>query len=344
MPLRQRPRTLPATAAATTSAVTPNLFGSAFGMAGLALAWEAATPGLGLPRWPTDLLWLLAAGVYAGTLVAYVVDVVRRRRLRADLDSPVLGPFTSLAAIPAIMLGGALADHAETAGTAIALAAIAVTVGLGGWLTGGWILRPAELAQWHPGYFLPTVAGGLVASAVCAQLGMEPLGRLLLGYGVVCWLVLGSILLLRLFTQPALPSALLPTMAIEVAPPFVASNAWFALNGARSDAVALGLAGYGVLMALVQVRLVAAYRTAPFGPAFWSFSFSYAAVATTALTWLSLEAPSGQRLWQWLVLGVLTLGYVALATRTAVALRGGTYLPRVPAVPAPRSTAGAGRA
>jgi tellurite resistance protein len=36
---------------------------------------------------------------------------------------------------------------------------------LAGWFTGQWIYRPLELAKVHPGYFLPSVAGGFVASA-----------------------------------------------------------------------------------------------------------------------------------------------------------------------------------
>jgi hypothetical protein len=66
-------------------------------------------------------------------------------------------------------------------------------------------------------------------------------------------LVLRSILLLRLFTQPALPAAPLPTIAIELAPPVVAANAWFAMTGNRLDTLVMALAGYAVLMVMVQL-------------------------------------------------------------------------------------------
>ena len=45
--------------------------------------------------------------------------------------------------------------------------------------------------------------------------------------GMICWVVLGSIILNRLFFRPALPLALIPTLAIEVAPPVVAGNTYF---------------------------------------------------------------------------------------------------------------------
>lgn len=68
-------------------------------------------------------------------------------------------------------------------------------------------------------------------------------------------------------------------LAIEVAPPAVAGDAYFGLTGGRIDTLAYLLAGYTVLMVLVQLRLLPLYLRLPFTPVFWSFTFSYAAVA-----------------------------------------------------------------
>ena len=69
----------------------------------------------------------------------------------------------------------------------------------------------------------------------------------------------------------------------------MAGNAWFAINGVRVDDLALGLAGYAVLMVIVQLGLIPAYRTVPFGPGWWSFSFPYAATVGNAILWLAAE-------------------------------------------------------
>ena len=145
----------------------------------------------------------------------------------AVLD-PIFAPFTALIFIVPMLIGVALANYQPGAGAVLFIAGLIPTVLLGGWLTGGWILQDITLAQWHPGYFLPTVAGGLIAAGGSAAMGYDQLAMLMFGYGMVCWLVLGSILLLRLFTQPSLPTPLIPTMAIELAPPVVAGSAWFA--------------------------------------------------------------------------------------------------------------------
>jgi tellurite resistance protein len=159
------------------------------------------------------------------------------------------------------------------------------------------------------------------------------------GYGTICWLILGTIILLRLFTAPALPVPLRPTIAIEVAPPVVAGNAWFLLNGGHVDAVAAGLAGYAVLMVLVQLRLIPVYRRVPFGPGWWAFSFSYAAAFTVSVNWLAAGRVPGRTGWTVAVLAVLTLGIVALAVPTVRRLARGTFFPTAGTTPMP-TTAG----
>src|ERR1700709_260878 len=103
------------------------------------------------------------------------------------------------------------------------------------------------------------------------------------------------------------PPALQPTLAIEVAPAAVASLAWFQLHGEAIDLVASVLAGYGVLMILAQLRLVPAYRRLSFMPSTWAFTFSWAVVATAGLVWLQDTRVTGYRVWQDIVLTVITL-------------------------------------
>jgi tellurite resistance protein len=315
--------------------LTPNLLGIPFGLCGLAECWSLAR-GLALvPGWPADILWVLAAGVWVVIFGAYLANVVVGGRVRTELADPTFSPFTALIAIVPMLLGLAAAEHVRAAGEAVFFVALAMTVVIGAWLVGNLIVGDLTLAQWHPGYFLPTVAGGLIAAEGSARLGYDVLGRLMFGYGMICWMVLGSIILLRLFTQPALPVALTPTLSIEVAPPVVAGAAWFQINGSRPDALALGLAGYAVLMVLVQVRLIPVFRRVPFGPGWWSFSFSYAAVVYVAISWLAVGQVPQQRGLTYALLTVITVGMAALVVRTVCALVRGGFLPHTGAAPAP---------
>jgi tellurite resistance protein len=311
-----------------------HLFAISFGLAGLAQSWSVAATLTDSPAWPGDALWVLTAAVWLVTVAGFIVNVTAGTRWRSLLADPVYGPFLALVFIVPMLFGAALAGHARGFGEVVFFAALIATVLIGGWMTGEWIVNDTQLGQWHPGYFLPTVAGGLIASACCAELGYPTLARLMFGYGVLCWLVLNSIVLQRLFIQPALPAPLLPTMAIELAPPVVAGSAWFEINGGNTDIVALMLAGYAILMALVQVRLTPVYVRAPFGPGSWAFAFAYAAAFTVSIRWLAAGHVHQQQVWTYLLLAVITAAIGALSIRTIADLARDNFLPRARSEPA----------
>jgi tellurite resistance protein len=253
---------------------------------------------------------------------------VRTGRTTTEAGDLTFGPFTALVLILPMLFGLALAPYAPRTGTTVFLVTMVLIMLYGGWLSGQWIIQDVPLDRWHPGYFLPTVAGPLIAAGGSAGLGYQGLARLLFGYGVICWVTLGSIILLRLFTRPLPPTPLIPSLAIELAPPVVAGGAWFAMNGNRADTTAHLLAGYALLMVLVQVRLVQLYVRVPFVAGVWAFGFSYAAAITTGIRWLGVEHVPARAPVAYGLLAVATLGLAALSARTILGLVRGTFLPR----------------
>lgn len=320
-----------------TSKIPFGLLGIPFGLCGLAEAWLALAGGGHAPVAVGEIILLIAALTWLAVLVAYL------RSLRAmapsmaaaiseDLLDPVAAPFASLAFIAAILLASdGLFRYAASPGRVLTDVFIALTVLLGGWFVGQWIYGPVDLDRFHPGYFLPNVAGGLIASYGAATVGQQRLAEVLLGSGVISWIVVGSLILARLFYRPMLPPPLRPTMAIEVAPAAVASLAWFAINGPRVDLVTAFLAGYGMLMVLAQLRLLPLYLRLPFMPSTWAFTFSWAAVVTAAIVWLQSEQPPGYQVWQYVLTAAITAFIGAIAVRTLIAIGRRQLLPRTPA-------------
>jgi tellurite resistance protein len=308
--------------------LTANLFAVAFGVAGLAQAWSAVTQFASGPGWPGDALWIVTAILWLVTLIGYLVNVAAQRRWRTEMSDPTFGPFTALIVILPMLLGLALAAHIKAAGEVVFWAGAILVVGVGAWITGDWITGDGDIRRWHPGYLLPTAAGGLLAGGGSAVLGFTTLSHVLFGIGAVSSLMLGTILYQRLFVVPALPPALLPTIAIEVAPPAVAGNSWFAINGGRIDTLEAVLAGFLVLELLIQLRLIPLYRQAPFGPGYWAFSFPFAAAVTYGVHWLAAGHVHGGTALGYALVGFLTVGFVVLAARTAFGLMNGTFLPR----------------
>ena len=274
-----------------------NFFGIPFGLLGLADCWlVAASFGLapvGLGR----VLVLIAVIAWAVVGATHVRGMrAHGTRIADELADRLAGPFASLAVIiPMLAAADALYPLSHTAGKVIVDILILATVVLAGWMTGDWIYHPLDFAKLHPGYFLPSVAGGFIAAASAGTVGQVGLAKLLFGIGLVAWIVIGSIILGRLIIGPPLSPALTPTLAIEVAPAAVATFAAFVINGHRVDTLVQGLAGYGLSMVVAQVRLLPAFRRLSFGPSFWAFTFSWSAVAFAGLSWLGIQHPAGWR-------------------------------------------------
>jgi tellurite resistance protein len=310
--------------------VPPNLFAITLGIAGLAQAWHAAVPVLATPQAVPDALDILDAALWLVLVGAYLAQ--GPRIIMADLRDPVLSPFVSASALTAMLLAAALATDAFTAGRVLVVVSVAVTIALGGWLTGQWMTGGIELDSVHPGYLLPTAAGGLIGANAAAQVHLHALAEASFGIGVICWVMLGSMTLNRLFTRPALPSALVPTMAIELGIPAVAGSAYFALAGRTVSFVACVLGGYAVLMALVQVRLIPVYCRLSFTPGAWSFTFAYAAAAADALVWLAITKPPAATGYAIAVIALITAFVSWIAFRTVVLAVRGQLFPAWPPV------------
>jgi tellurite resistance protein len=317
-----------------------NLLGIPFGLAGLGEAWTVLASEHHAPALVGEVILLISAASWLAVVAAYLSHLITavpsvRAALSGDLLDPIAAPFASLTLIvPILLASDGLFPQAATPGRVITDVFIVLTVLLGGWFTGQWILGPVDLDRFHPGYFLPTVAGGLIASDGAALVGQQRLAEVLLGFGVLSWIVLGSLILGRLLFRPLLPPALQPTMAIEVAPAAVASLAWFAIHGTRIDMIAAFLAGYGILMVIAQLRLLPAYLRLPFMPSTWAFTFSWAAVAAAAIIWLQGTQPAGYRVWQYVLIAAITALIGGIAIRTVVAISRRQLLPRPSTAPA----------
>ena len=310
--------------------LTANLFAVPFGLVGLAQAWSAVTKLAGASALPGNVLWIIAAVAWLIILAAYLSNVAAQRRWKAELSDPTFGPFTALIVIVPMLLGARLAEQAKDAGQVVFWVSAALMVVTGAWITGDWITCDGGIRRWNPGYYLPTAAGGLLAGGASAVLGFPTVSRVLFGLGITSFVVLAPIISLRLYDVPSLPPPLLPTIAIELAPPVVAGNAWFEINGDKVDTPAAVLAGLSLLMLLVQLRLVPLYRRAPFGPGYWAFSFPYAAAVTYGVAWLDVEHANGAADVGYALVAILTTGFALLAARTVIGLVHGTFLPRTP--------------
>jgi tellurite resistance protein len=116
----------------------------------------------------TAVVLLVLGGLYA---------LQGPRQVLADLRDPVQAPFVPVPALTAMILAAALARYSFAAGRVLVIIFLAVTITAGGWLAGQWIARDVDQASVHPGYYLPTVAAGMVGAAMLARVHLRPWPR-----------------------------------------------------------------------------------------------------------------------------------------------------------------------
>jgi len=309
--------------------IPPNFFGIAFGLAGLSELWVRATPIWGFSDVVGRVMELVAAVIWLALLLLYLSKGAKR--LVDDWRSQLFSPFIALAAIVPTLLAGGLCDVNLSVGRVFVIVTSSITIAIGGWLTGQWILNEIEDESIHPGYLLPTATGGLVGSLSAAEAHIPLLAEAWFGIGIFCYVLTGSVILNRLFLRSRIIAGLTPIIALEVGPPAVAGVAYQAIHPGPVDAFGAALAGFSILMILVQLRLVPMYRQLSFTPGFWSFTFPTAAVALYAVEWLQIGNPGALAAFTAIVVGTATAIIGAVAARSLLAISRHQFFPPAPA-------------
>jgi tellurite resistance protein len=312
--------------------IPPNFFGIALGLSGLTALWAFAGTSFGAPAAVGDALGVLTAGVWIGLTVAYLRQ--GPRRILADARDATVGPFLAAWVMSAYALAGVLEPHAPGAARAIVIAFLVIGLLMSGLFTGQWLTGGLQEATFSPAFFLPGIGIGFVGADAAATVGLHSMAELFFGVGIASWVLISSVALNRMFFRPRLPPALIPTMAIELAPAAVAGNAYFLIHPGAPDLLLFALSGYGAVMVVAQIRLLALYRTLSFSPGFWSFTFPPANMALFALRWLDLEHPAGGSAYAWVLVVAITVLVGAIAARTIVALAHRQFLPSPGGAPA----------
>lgn len=322
----------------------PGWFATVMGWCGLALAWHRAEPMLGEPA-----AWFAAAaGTFALSLFVALglLSMLRASRhpaaFAADLAHPIRRGF--LAAVPISLLllvtlavaGGHVGPSVAALWWLASLAQLALTV----WVLSRWLQAPAGAAAWQgvtPVLFIPVVGNVLVPLAGL-PLGFAPWSFAQFAVGLLFWIVVVALLMVRLVQAGPLPERLLPAWFITVAPPSV-----IGLVAASAGApLALVWMSWGIALffLLWSATLFVRIRELPFAIPHWGTSFPMAAFA--ALSLRLTGSPGGDWL-QVPALGLLaaaTLLLLALTVATAKGLARGTLLVPEPAPPAAPRSAG----
>jgi tellurite resistance protein len=263
--------------------VPASFFGIVLGLAGLGGAWRVAARVWQLPSVIGEALMLIAGIVWAFLVALYVAKwIYAREEALRELEHPVQCCFVGLVGVATMLISIAALPYSRLAAQIAFACGASFTVVFAVWRTGILWHGGRDPGTTTPVLYLPTVAGAFVTATAAAALGHRDWGQLAFGAGLFSWLAIESVLLHRLYTV-TLPAPLRPTLGIQLAPPVVGGVAYLNVTTGAPDLLVYAMLGYGVLQALLLLRLLPWIRQQPFAPSYWAFTFGATALAAVPL-------------------------------------------------------------
>jgi tellurite resistance protein len=261
-----------------------SLFGIVLGLAGLGGAWRAATAAWQVSAVVGELLMAAATVVWVILVALYALKwIFLRPRAIAEALHPVNCCFIGLGGVATMLIALAVLPYSRLVAAILFAGGGTFTLGFAVWRTGLLWQGGRDPATTTPVLYLPAVAGGFVTATAFAAFGLRDWGQLAFGAALLTWLAIESLLMHRFYTLPEMPAALRATYGIQLAPPAVGAVAYYAVNGGQADLVLNALLGYGILQALILLRLLPWLLKQPFTASYWAYTFGAAALPTAPL-------------------------------------------------------------
>jgi tellurite resistance protein len=259
-------------------------FGTVLGLSGLANAWRVGARIWQLPSLVGEILTFVTLAVWLMLIVLYALKwLVAREEALKEVAHPVQCCFIGLVGVATMLVAGGLLPYSRIGAETIFLLGAAYTLAFSVWRTGGLWQGERDIATTTAVLYLPSVAGSFVTAIVGAALGFPQWAQLFFGAGFFAWLAIESALLHRLLTGSALAPALRPTLGIQLAPPVVGALAYISVTQGPPDMLVHAMIGYGLLQALIMLRLLPWIVKEGFSPAYWAFTFGATALATAPM-------------------------------------------------------------
>ncbi|WP_421846341.1 dicarboxylate transporter/tellurite-resistance protein TehA [Novosphingobium sp.] len=271
--------------------VPVSYFGMVLGLEGLAGSWREAHAAWGGPSVIGEGLFALAAVVWLALTGLYLAKWIWRfGEALSECADPLRGSFIGLGGVATLLLAQGALPYSREVAVVLFFAGGTFSLGFGIWRSGPlWQgQRPVEVTT--PLLYLPIVASGFVIAATAGALGWHAWAALAFGGAFFSWLALESVVLHRLLEAATLPPEVRPVLGILLAPPAVGALAALAGGANPAGPLVLGLAGYGLLQAMLLLRMWWWIAKQPFAPSYWAITFGATALPNT-VTRLAMASP-----------------------------------------------------
>ena len=290
------------------------------GLAGLSIAWNRAEMVWSLPfalsgllRWLTVIVFALVAALYAAKLVRHPGEVT------AEFYHPVKLNLFAAISIGLILLSIAFLHSALQASRYLWTLGAAVHLLFTLYVIGAWINQTHfQIHHINPTWFIPVVGNILVPIAGVQHANAE-VSWFFFSIGLVFWLILATIVFYRVIFHEPMPSRLVPTMFILIAPPAVGFISYLAMTGSL-DGFARVLYYSALFLTLLLLSQARRFLQLPFSLSWWAYSFPIAAVTIATLQFYQRTGVPFFAGLSVVLLGLLSVILSGLMARTLVAV------------------------
>lgn len=259
-------------------------FGMVLGLAGLSLAWRYAVSVSLLPVLFADVLSVITVLIWGVFLIGYIAKwLYYGTQAKTELQDVVLCCFASLVPITTMLIGVLAIPVSHTLAYVLIIIGTLAQLAFVAYRNAGLWRGTHQAIATTPIVYLPAVASNFVSAIAFSQLGYVSLPWLFFGAGVFSWLSIEPAILQRLRNLTPIAPERRSILGIQLAPAFVAGNAYLQLRHGEIDEVLLLLIGYGLLQLIYLVRLLPWIFAKGWSMGSWAFSFGLAAVANLGL-------------------------------------------------------------
>ena len=312
---------MPATAPDRLDNFPVTFFAVMMGLLGLVLSLRAAETAAGASGAASQFILGAAVAVFAVLAFFYGLKLVRHpAAVKSEWNHPVRIAFFPTISISLLLLGTALAPRMPDLAYAVWSVGVAAQGILALSVVANWIghraFQPLHLS---PAWFIPAV-GNVVVPLAGVQFGAVELSWLFFSAGLLFWIVLLTLVMNRLIFHEPLPSRLMPTLVILIAPPAVAFVAWVQLTGSV-DAFARILINIAYVFALIVLTQAPRFFRLPFALSWWALTFPVAALSVASFVFAHETGSETHRIIGFALTAVLALAVATLLVRTAQAIR-----------------------
>ncbi|MFC4419885.1 SLAC1 anion channel family protein [Cupriavidus pampae] len=304
-----------------------NLFASVMGISGLALAWRVAAHQYGVGALVSDFASSLAIGLFVILAVSYLCKAIRYpQAVLGEFRHPIAGNFFGTVPIAVLLISSLIAPVAPVLAEVVWTVGSIATIVLAFTIFSRLVKGEIDAGHALPAWLIPGVATLDIAVAG-GTLPMEwarELNIFSLAIGTIIALVFFTMIVSRLIHHDKLPSNMVPSLMIMIAPFEVGFLAY--TNFTREiDAFAAVLFYFGLFLFLALFGKVFR-RSIPFTAGWWGVSFPVAALTNAALKYAEATKVWPLAVLALVLLAFLTVVIVVLLVRTIRSLTNGQLL------------------